>query len=156
MSEPSNTPEIVTLAPMPAAVVREVVPMTALPEFFGRAFQASAEALEQQGIAITGAPFGIYYGMPSDTADVGAGFPSASLPADADGVTGTMLPGGRAARVMHFGAYDTLSETYGRLMSWLTEEGLTPGPVMWESYLNEPEPDNPAATQTLIVWPLAE
>ncbi|MDF1477628.1 GyrI-like domain-containing protein [Leifsonia sp. H3M29-4] len=156
MSEPSNNPEIVTLAPTPATLVREVVPMTALSEFFGRAFEASATALERQGIAIAGPPLGVYYGMPTDTVDVGAGFPSASLPTDAEGVTGTMLPGGRAARVVHFGSYDTLSETYGRLMSWLAEEGLTPGPVMWESYLNEPQPDDPTATQTLIVWPLAE
>ena len=127
--------------------------MTALPEFFDRAFQASAAALEQQGIPITGPPLGVYYGMPTDTVDVGAGFPSASLPADTDGVTGTMLPGGRAAQVVHFGA---MTETYERLMAWLAEQGATPGPVMWESYLNEPQAENPAATQTLIVWPLAE
>lgn len=156
MSEPSSTPEIVTLAPAPAALLRETVPMSALTEFFDRAFQASATALEQQGIPITGSPLGIYYSMPTDTVDVGAGFPSASLPADADGVTGEMLPGGRAAQVLHLGSYDTLSKTYDRLMPWLAEQGLTPGPVMWESYLNEPTPENPDATRTLIVWPLAE
>ncbi|CAN5160062.1 hypothetical protein BH11ACT4_BH11ACT4_07320 [soil metagenome] len=94
--------------------------------------------------------------MPTDTVDVGAGFPSATLPAPADGVTGEMLPGGRAVQVLHQGSYDTLHETYDRLMPWLAEQGLTPGPVMWESYLNEPQPESPDATRTLIVWPLAE
>lgn len=53
------------------------------------------------------------------------------------------------------GTYDAMQDTYGRLLAWLAEQGLTPGPVMWESYLTEPDPAHPEATKTLIVWPLA-
>ena len=62
---------------------------------------------------------------------------------------------GRAAQVLHEGPYDEMSVTYGRLMEWFAEQGLTPAPMMWESYLNEPDPAAPEEAKTLIVWPIA-
>jgi hypothetical protein len=32
---------------------------------------------------------------------------------------------------------------------------LTPSSVMWESYLNEPDPAHLESAQTLITWPVA-
>lgn len=157
MSEPSTEPEIVTLTPMPVALLRETVPMNALPEFFGRAYQAVAEALGKQGIAIAGPPVGVYYGMPTDTVDVAAGFPCDRPAVSADGVTAETLPGGSAAQIMHVGSYDSMHRTYERLMAWLGEQGLTGGTVMWETYLTEPTPEgNQDAMLTQITWPLAE
>lgn len=149
-----HSPEIVTLAPQHVALVRGTVRMDALPDFFGRAFQATFQAAQAQGIALAGPPVGVYYGMPSETVDVGAGFPTEHpVTPDAD-VTAALLPGGAAAQVLHEGSYDALQETYGRLMAWLGEQGVAPGPLMWECYLNEPDPARPEASQTLIVWPL--
>jgi len=71
------------------------------------------------------------------------------------GVGIVTLPGGRAAQILHVGTYDAMEQTYGRLMSWMGEQGLRPGGVMWEVYLSEPTPDAPESWQTLIVWPLA-
>lgn len=157
MPETQNEPEIVTLTPTTVAVVRETIPMTAMSEFFGRAFGTVPEAVGKQGIAMTGPPLGIYYGMPTDTVDVAAGFPIGGTFADDGPVTAVTLPVGRAVQLMHAGPYDTLTDSYGRLMAWMAEKGLTPGPVMWETYLTEPQPDSdPGSTLTLIVWPLAE
>ncbi len=156
MSNPSTDPEIVSIEPTPVVVVREVVPMNELSTYFGRAFQASAEAAEQQSVPLVGPPLAVYYSTPTETADIGGGFPTGGLVEATGSVTSDTLPGGRAAQVMHVGSYDSLSETYGRLMTWLDEQGLRPGPVMWEMYLNEPDPDNPDGTMTQIVWPLAE
>ena len=152
----THQPEIVTLEPRPVALVRETVRMDALPDFFGKAFGAVARAAGLQGIALAGPPLGVYFGMPSDTVDVGAGFPTvAPLNPDAD-VAALTLPGGQAAQVLHEGTYDEMTVTYGRLMEWFAEQGLTPGPLMWESYLNEPDPAAPEASRTLIVWPIAQ
>ena len=156
MSELSTEPEIVTLEPQPVGVVRERVPMTALPEFFGRAFHAVFEATAQQGVVVVGPPLGIYFGMPTDTVDVAAGFPTDRPVAPAGSVTGDTLPGGRAGQILHVGSYDAMAETYGRLMAWLSEQGLAAGPVMWESYLTEPDPDAVDATLTRITWPVVE
>ncbi len=150
-----HQPEIVTLDPRPAALLRETVPMGALPDFFGRAFHAAAQAAGTQGVQLVGPPVGVYFGMPSDTVDVAAGFPTDRAITPDAGVVPFTLPGGRAVRVLHVGSYDAMQETYGRLMAWMGAERLTGGPVMWEEYLTEPDPAAPDAAQTLIVWPLA-
>ena len=152
MSDYPTDPAIVELEPATAAVVRETVSMTALAEFFGRVFPATMAAAQAQGIELSGPPIAIYYGMPTDTVDVAGGFPTAEPVATDAGITSADLPGGRAVQVLHVGPYDTLEQTYGRLMAWIGEQGLTPGDVMWESYLNDPEESETA--ETLIVWPL--
>lgn len=159
MSSPtpySTEPQLVTLEPVTLAALRETVPMNALPAFFGRAFNATYAAAQQQGIPVVGPPLGIYYSMPTDTVDVAAGFPTARPVAASGGVTPVELPGGRAAQVLHRGPYDTMEQTYNRLLAWVAERGLKAAKIMWESYLNEPLPDAPEATETLITWPLEE
>jgi AraC family transcriptional regulator len=63
MSETSAepTPEIksMQLVEQPTAVMRETVPMNALPEFFGRAFGAVMAAVQNQGVQVAGPPFGL-------------------------------------------------------------------------------------------------
>lgn len=152
----THEPEIVTLDPSPVALVRETVRLDALPQFFGRAFATVGATVGRQGVAFAGPPLGIYYGMPSETVDVGAGFPTVSPVTPDAGVIADTLPGGRAVQLLHEGPYDQMEATYGRLMAWMASQQLTPRPVMWECYLNEPDPAKPEATQTLIVWPLAE
>lgn len=147
-------PEIVTLSPQPVAVLRETVRMDVLSDFFDRAFHAAARTASAQGVIIVGPPVGIYFGMPSETVDVGAGFPTDRPVSPDAGVSAETLPGGRAAQIVHQGSYDSMRQTYDRLLAWLSQQGLTPGPVMWESYLTEPNPAHPEETQTLIVWPL--
>ena len=105
---------------------------------------------------ITGPPFAMYYGIPTDVVDVAAGFPTAGPVADSDGLTATQIPGGRAAQLLHVGSYEGLSAAYSRLLEWLDEQGLHPGEVMWESYLNEPPVDAGETAQTLITVPVVD
>lgn len=156
-STPTNEPEIVTLSAMPVAVVREVVPMRQLTDFFDRAYRTVAATVGKQGVVITGPPVGVYFGTPTDTVDVAAGFPTDRPVTAEDAVTAETLPGGRAAQIMHVGSYDSLQQTYGRLMTWLQDQKLGGGPVMWESYLTEPTPGGDQHDMlTRITWPLAE
>lgn len=148
-------PEIVTLEPRPVALLRETVAMSELTDYFTRAFTTVAGTVARQGAAIIGPPVGVYYGMPTETVDVGAGFPTDRPVSPTDGVTAEVLPGGRVAQIMHAGSYDEMESTYGRLTEWLAAQGLAPGPVMWESYLTEYDPAAPDATRTLIDWPIA-
>lgn len=150
------TPELVTLQPQPSAVVREVVPIADLPAWFGRAFDAVLRTIGQQGIVPVGPPFGLYFGMPTETVDVAAGFPTDRLVTPDSGVTGWTLPGGRAVQLLHVGSYDQMQATYAHLMAWLEEQQLAVADLMWEVYLSEPDLAHPETTRTLIVWPLAE
>ena len=154
MTDQPTAPHLVTKHPQECAVVRETVPMSALTEFFGRAFAAAMAAAAAQGRHIVGPPFGVYFGMPTDTVDVAAGFPVDAPIAAADGVTPYRLPGGDAVELLHHGPYDAMSESYDRLLAWMGEHELTAAQVMWESYLNEPQAEHPQATRTLLTWPV--
>jgi effector-binding domain-containing protein len=139
------------------AVLRERVPMGEMPAFFERAFHATMAAMQAQGVHPVGPPIGKYYGMPSDIVDVEAGFPASAAITAADGVTAGTLPGGKVVEAVHVGPFDTMQQTYDELTSWVRDQGLVPGEVMWETYLSDPEKEpDPATWRTQISWPVAE
>jgi effector-binding domain-containing protein len=140
----------------PTAGVRETVPMTELTDFFSRAFTATMEALQAQGVQPVGPPFGKYYGTPTDVVDVEAGFPVAVAIQPTGNVIPGALPAGDVAEAVHVGPYDTMESTYAEVQRYLTGAHLTPSSVMWECYLSDPdtEPDS-AEWRTQICWPLA-
>lgn len=76
MSEYSTDPQLIILKPVTVAALRETVPMSEMPSFFERAFHATMAAAQEQGIDVVGPPVGVYFGMPGDTVDVAAGFPT--------------------------------------------------------------------------------
>jgi len=155
MSE--TEPHVVTLDPVTAAVVRETVPMGELTAYFDRAFRVVMEVAAAEDVAVTGPPFAVYHGMPGQSVDVSGGFPTAGPIHPDRGVTAMTLPGGRAVQLLHAGSYDTLEESYGRLMTWMEHRGLERAPLMWETYLTEPTPDgDPADNRTLITWPIVD
>jgi effector-binding domain-containing protein len=132
------------------------MPVSELPAFFGRAYEAALRVVRQQRAAPVGPPFARYDGPPDETVDVEAGFPVSSRIEDSDGVVASTLPGGRAAEAVHVGPYETLARTYAEIEQWMLGQGLRPGPVMWETYLTDPADEPDAATwRTLVVWPCA-
>lgn len=137
------------------AAVREMVPIAELADFFSRAFQDTMAALQEQGVQPVGAPFGKYYGRPDATVDVEAGFPVSATIAPVGSVVPGHLPGGKVVEATHVGPYDTMERTYSALERYFADRKLTPGDVMWESYLTDPEiePD-PANWHTQICWPI--
>jgi effector-binding domain-containing protein len=159
-ANPEKTPEIKSaeLHEQPTAVVRETVPVTGLREFFGRAYGAVLGAVRQQHAQLSGPPFALYRGTPSDVVDVEAGFPlDAPLPGAGDGgVTAGSLPAGPAYEALHIGPYEDLEKTYQALIARMAAEAVAPAEEMWEYYLSDPgtEPD-PARWKTLVVWPVA-
>lgn len=156
MSQENTGVRLVQRPEQPTAVVREKVPMNELPEFFGRAFGAVMAAVQNQGVQLTGPPFGRYLSMPTETVDVEAGFPvSAPFTASAEVAAGT-LPACQAFEATHTGPYDTLGITYDAIQERMKEQGFSPADSMWEYYLSDPatEPD-PATWKTLVVWPVA-
>ncbi|WP_407361159.1 GyrI-like domain-containing protein [Microbacterium sp. LBN7] len=136
------------------AGVRERVPATGLTEFFSRAFRDTMSVLQSQNIRPLGAPFAKYYGSPTDTIDVEAGFPVA-LPIIATGdVKSGTLPAGKVIEAFHTGPYDTLEETYAEIERYMSSANLAPAAVMWEHYLTDPEAEpDPRRWLTRVCWP---
>ena len=73
---PEAEPAVVTLEPVTTAVIRRVVPMDRLPEFFDGSFGALAAAVQEQDAGVAGPAFAFYHRLPTDTADLEVGFPT--------------------------------------------------------------------------------
>lgn len=146
---------IETVGPQRSAVVRVEVPMADLPRTIGESLGLAGNAIEGCGATYAGPPFARYLAFDPARIVADIGFPIAGLFVATDRVVEQELPGGRVARVMHIGPYETLAETYGRLETWLGEHGLTAGAPMWESYLSDPDIErDPTTWRTEIVQPL--
>ncbi|NEM90870.1 GyrI-like domain-containing protein [Galbitalea soli] len=144
-----------TLEPRRILAVRERVAMTALTDFFARAFGASAAALESSGLHPAGPPVAVYVGTPGTTVDVAAGFPFTGPLTAPEGTVIVDLPSGDAVEAIHVGPYDELSVTYEAVGRELVDAGLTHTDTMFEEYLTDPDtsPD-PGTWRTRIVFPL--
>lgn len=157
MTSPSDTqPEIVEVERVTAAVVREVVEMSAIADFFDQAFGQILGTLVAEGAEATGPAFALYHGAPTDTADLEVGFPVDRVIGTVEPVEPGSTPPGRVARLIHVGPYDTLGQSWGRLGAWIAEQGETPAVDLWEVYLTEPTPEtDPATLRTELNWLLA-
>lgn len=139
------------------AAVRETVALEELTGFYDRAYRTVMQVLGGQGISPAGPALGAYFGAPSETVDVAAGFPVSGRVTPEGEVRLVELPAGRVAEIIHRGSYDTLAQTYQALEDWVRSEGLVPGEITWESYETMPTPEaDPATMRTRICWQLAE
>lgn len=94
-------------------------------------------------------------GQPARTMEVGFVTDRAVQP-EAGVVVGS-LPGGRVARLTHFGSFDGLGASWERLHSWMLARGLTAGEDRWETYTTQPSPDmDPRDLRTGLNWPVAD
>jgi hypothetical protein len=93
--------ELIDTVGTPTAVIRGVVPITQLSDFFDRSFTTLATVASRQNVEITGPAFALYHSAPSDAADLEVGFPTAQRVEPADGVEPGSLPAGPAARLVH-------------------------------------------------------
>ena len=155
MTSPPAATELTDLDGTSTAVIRGVVPVAELANFFDRSFSTLATVTSSQNVAITGPAFALYHGAPSATADLEVGFPTAQRVEPTDGVDVGSLPAGRAARLVHHGRYDELGSSWQRLERWMREQGLDPANSFWEVYVTEPSPEmDPADLRTELIWPV--
>jgi len=106
----------------------------------GRAFQSVGELIAKKGIASAGSPLSVYYTHDEQTMSFRAGFlVSAEDAQKAEGdVKADVLPAGRVLNFIHKGPYAKLRISYGEMMEYIEQNGMTVGAPSWEIYLNEP------------------
>lgn len=145
------------LAPATTAVVRGVVPMADLRDFFDASFSALARTIEAQRITMLSPAFGLYHGSPGATLDLEVGFATDRAVRPEAGVVVGSLPGGRIVRLTHFGPFDGLRPSWERLGSWMRTRGLSAGENRWETYVTQPSTDmDPRDLRTDLNWPVAD
>lgn len=144
---------LVDLLAQRTAVVRGRATPETIPDFLGSAFEAVARIAPTQGLQLIGPPFARYGSMDETGWDLEAGFPVDGDLTPVDGVEGSSLPAGRAARLVHTGPYDTIGTAWRAVSDWIVDNGYAATDTPWECYLDEPGVEPP---RTLILMPCGE
>ncbi len=147
---------LVTQQEIPTIGIRSMVPRDQMQTFFSESYGRLFHKIGPDGVTVAGAPYGRFRGMPSDPIDVEAGIPVTEPAESSDDIIAGVLPATDAVEATHVGSYDTLQETYGEIIQWMTEHSIVPAYESWEFYLTDPmqEPDQ-SKWHTKIVWPIA-
>jgi effector-binding domain-containing protein len=146
--------ELVELQPRRALTVRRLMPQSGLGAFFSELFPRLRTAIVSQGGTPSGPPFARYYNSDPAAFDTEAGFPFTGTVTATTGTRVTTLPGGRAAKTVHIGSYETLSKEYRRIEEYLQEHGLRGGDGPWESYVDDAATTPHDKVRTEVFWPL--
>lgn len=142
------------------AVVRATVRMDELPAFYDSAYRAVGAAIGESAGTLVGPAFGWYFGMPTDTVHLAAGFPVEGLPVgpvagDGHDVQVIEQPGGRAFSALFVGPYDDLASAWQDVEAWRAERGDPGRGDFWEEYISDPSPEgDPNKNETRLVLPV--
>ena len=107
----------------------------------GSAFHTVGDLIEEKGIASVTNALSVYYTHDEQSMTFRAGFlVSAEDAQKAEGdVKSDILPAGKVLNFIHRGPYAKLRISYGEMMKYLEENGMTVGAPTWEIYLNDPD-----------------
>ena len=151
-----STPERSQSPEQLVAMVRQEVPMAAIPAFYERAYTEILAALKRINMTPTGPAMGISYGSKVDTIDLGAAFPVEHTFTQDGDVNAVTIPGCEIATLTVRGPNDLISQGYEHLREHIVELGEEPGNLAWEEYLTMADPDgDPDLNVTQLRWMIA-
>ena len=138
------------------AAIRMTRSMTHIGAAMGEAFPKIYHAVVSAGMEPSGEPLARYFDLAegeSSTFECAVPVPG---PFSATGeVVPSTIGGGPAAFAVHVGPYDSIGETWQKLMAWVTEQGKTPAGPFWEIYLDDPEEVDVSELKTELYIPVA-
>lgn len=152
-----DTPQITQSAAQLTATIRLTVPRAEIRNVMGPGIGELMAAVAAQGIAPAGPVFSHHFRMDPDIFDFEIGVPVTKPVSPAGRVKPGHLPATTVARTIYHGPYEDLGAAWGEFGAWITANGHTPGPDLWECYAAGPEssPD-PANWRTELNLPLIE
>jgi effector-binding domain-containing protein len=125
------------------AIVTRDVAMDDIADFLGETFGRVVVTAQEQGIAVTGAPFARFRPTGSGPWQVSAGFPVARPITATAAVEPGVLPAGRVAHTIHRGSYDSVGRAHEVVEDWIAEQGYRTCADPWEAYLDGPDVPEP-------------
>jgi len=150
-----DKPQIAKTAAQPTAIIRLTFPREEIRNVMGPGIAELMAAVAAQGIAPAGPWFTHHLRMDPDTFDFEIGVPVTAPISAAGRVKAGQLPAATVARTVYHGAYEGLPSAWAEFIAWITAEGHTQGPDLWECYVAGPESNpDPAAWRTELNRPL--
>jgi len=143
--------ELIERQSQPAAAVRGHIVTQEIPPFLGEAYAETMRILGEKGPAPAGPPFARFE-RDEGGFSVVAGFPCEHEIQPGGRVEAETLPSGLTATVLYRGDYAGVGAAYDEVQQWLTANGYAASGPPWESYLDEPEVDQP---RTVVQFPCA-
>jgi len=126
-------------------------------DFFKESFGALMAAVQSNGLKMNGFPFAIYEGDETTVEwGVTSAFPVNRIPSKLpEGVVRMDLPQTKAVTLLHSGAYETTSDSYYKILDYITGKELQISGNCWEEYVSDPsEVSDPLKIQTRIYFPV--
>ncbi len=150
-----DTPQIVHTNVQQTAVVRVTVPRERIRDVMGPAIAEVIGVVSAQGIGPAGPVVAHHLKMDPAIFDFEVGVPVLAPVAATGRVKPGQLPAATVARTIYQGPYEGLSHAWSEFEAWITAQGQTSAPDLWECYVAGPEtsPD-PARWRTELNRPL--
>jgi len=152
-----DKPQIVHTAAQHTAIIHLIIPREEIQNVMGPGLSELMAAVAAQGVSPTGPWFDHHLRMHPDTFDFEIGLPVKSTISVSGRVQPGQLPATTVARTIYHGGYEGLGSAWGEFDAWITAQGHTPGPDLWECFVAGPESNpDPATFCTELNRPLSD
>jgi effector-binding domain-containing protein len=150
-----DTPHITQTTTQLTAVIHLTIPREEIQNVMGPGISELMATIADQGIKPTGPWFDHHLKMAEDTWDFEISVPVSAPVVAAGRVKPSQWPAMKVARTVYHGPYEGLGDTWGEFLDWITANGHTPAPDLYQCYVAGPEssPD-PANWRTELTKPL--
>jgi effector-binding domain-containing protein len=150
-----DKPRITQTATQLTAVIHLTIPREEIQSVMGPGISELMATIAAQGITPTGPWFSHHLKMAPDTWDFEISVPVSAPVVAAGRVRPSQWPAMKVARTVYQGPYEGLADAWGEFIDWITANGHTPAPDLYECYVAGPEssPD-PANWRTEFTKPL--
>ena len=150
-----DTPHITQTTTQLTAVIHLTIPREEIQNVMGPGISELMATIADQGIKPTGPWFDHHLKMAEDTWDFEISVPVSAPVVAAGRVKPSQWPAMKVARTVYHGPYEGLGDTWGEFLDWITANGHTPAPDLYQCCVAGPEssPD-PANWRTELTKPL--
>ena len=152
-----DTPQVTQSAAQLTAIIRLTIPREEIRNVMGPGIGELIAAIAAQSIAPAGPIFSHHLRMDPAIFDFEIGVPVSKPVTPVGRVQPSQLPATKVARTVYRGPYEGLGPAWGEFCAWISANGYTPAPDLWENYVTGPEssPD-PATWRTEFNRPLID
>jgi len=141
-----DEPKIVQTAAQPTAIIHLTIPRAEIRNVMGPGLNELMSAVAAQGTSLAGPWFTHHLRMDPEIFDFEISLPVVSPISPSGRVQPGQYPAARVARTIYHGGYEELASGWGEFDAWITAQGHTMDPDLWEAYLAGPESNPDSST----------